>query len=111
MNCGGFCFTYWNPTKLKYDELVDLCAKEEVGNTLQFWQNNDTLARLTRRATKLGLYSTCIYSRATNGIARAMTEELGDRWLGHDFGERYTFSLYQNWDNRGATLDALADST
>ena len=109
MNCGGFCFTYWNPTKLKYDELVDLCAKEEVGNTLQFWQNNDTLARLTRRATKLGLYSTCIYSRATNGIARAMTEELGDRWLGHDFGERYTFSLYQNWDNRGATLDALVD--
>ena len=105
----GFCFSYWSPSKLNYEEVVDLCAKEQVGNTLQFWQSNETLARLTRLATTKGLYSTCIYSRATNGIARAMTEELGARWLGHDFGERYNFSLYQNWDNRGVTLGALTE--
>ena len=105
----GFCFSYWSPSKLNYEEVVDLCVKEKVGNTLQFWQSNETLARLTRLATAKGLYSTCIYSEATNGIACAMTEELGARWLGHDFGERYNFSLYQNWDNRGVSLGALAE--
>ena len=109
MGCGGFCFTYWHPEKLTLDEQVELCAKEQVGNTMQFWQSNEKLLDLTRAAKAKGIYSTCIYSKATNGIARTMTQELGDMWLGHDFGERYNFSLYQNWDNRGATLNALVD--
>ena len=109
MKCGGFCFTYWEPDRLNYDEIIDLCVKEGVGNTLQFWQSNETLLDLARKATKRGLYSTCIYSRAEDGIAAKMTSELGDSWLGHDFGERYNFSLYQNWDGRGASLGALVD--
>lgn len=109
MRMGGFCFTYWHPEKLALDEIVDLCAQEEIGNTLQFWQSNETFAHLARRAAEKGLYATCIYSRATNGIARAVTDDLGPRWLGHDFGERFSFSLYQDWGGRGVTLTALAE--
>lgn len=109
MKLPGFCFTYWEPEKLDCSEIVDLCVKEGVGNTLQFWQSNERLQELCAKANALGLYSTCIYSTATNGIARRITSELGGRWLGYDFGERYSFSLYQNWDNRGVTLGALVD--
>ena len=109
MGCGGFCFTYWHPDKLTVDEEVELCAKEQVGNALQFWQHDKRLLELTRAAKAKGIYSSCIYSRASNETVRAMTAELGDMWLGHDFGERYNFSLYQNWDNRGVTLNALVD--
>lgn len=107
MKTGGFAFTYWEPEKLNYDEIIDLCSKEGVGNTLQFWQNNECLLDLAQKAKKRGLYSTCIYSAATNGIARRLTSELGVFWLGHDFGERYNFSIYKNWDDRGTTLCAL----
>ncbi len=109
MYSGGFCFTYWHPSKLSLEETVDLCAKEKVGNTLQFWQSNETLARLARRATEKGLYSTCIYSQATNGLARTVADGLRDSWLGHDFGERFAFTLYRDWKDRGATLRDLAN--
>ncbi|MBR4893768.1 MAG: hypothetical protein IKZ36_01045, partial [Kiritimatiellae bacterium] len=108
MKMGGFCFTYWEPEKLNYDEIIDLCVKEGVGNTLQFWQHNEKLQALALKAKERGLYSTCIYSSATNGLARKIVSALGDFWLGYDFGERYNFSLYSNWDNRGVTLEALA---
>ena len=109
MKCGGFCFTYWEPEKLNYDEIIDLCVKEGVGNTLQFWQSNVQLLELTRKAKARGLYSTCIYSAATNGLARQIVSGLGDAWIGYDFGERYDFSLYRNWENRGVSLRVLAD--
>ncbi|MBO4708559.1 MAG: hypothetical protein J5727_02125, partial [Kiritimatiellae bacterium] len=105
----GFCFTYWEPEKLDYDEIIDLCVKEGVGNTLQFWQNNENLLNLSQKAKARGLYSTCIYSVATNGIARKIASGLGDAWIGYDFGERYNFSLYQNWEGRGVSLGALVD--
>ena len=109
MYAGGFCFTYWSPEKLNYDEVLDLCVKEGVGNTLQFWQSNRTLLELARKAKELGLYSTCIYSTATNGMAAKISSELGQSWLGHDFGERFSFSLYKDWKDRGVTLSALAE--
>ncbi len=109
MKLPGFAFTYWEPEKLSPQEAVDLCIKEGVGNTLQFWQSNEILLSLAQKAKECSLYSTCIYSTATNGIARRLQTELGDFWLGHDFGERYNFSLYQNWDDRGVSLRALAE--
>ena len=109
MKMGGFCFTYWEPERLSCEEAVDLCAQEGVGNTLQFWQSDEKLLELARKAKSRGLYSTCIYSTATNGLSRTIASELGGYWLGHDFGERYSFSLYQNWDDRGETLRALVD--
>ena len=109
MKAGGFCFTYWEPEKLDCDEIIDLCVKEGVGNTLQFWQSDEQLLDLVQKAKARGLYSTCIYSSATNGLARTITSRLGDFWIGYDFGERYNFSLYQNWDNRGTSLRALAN--
>ena len=105
----GFCFTYWEPDKLDYEEIIDLCAKEQIGNTLQFWQGNEKLLRLSDKAKSLGLYSTVIYASATNGLARKIVQNLGPTWLGYDFGERYNFSLYQNWDDRGVSLRALVD--
>ena len=109
MRGGGFCFTYWSPAKLSLDEIVDLCAKEKVGNLLQFWQHNETLLDLARRAKEKGIYTTCIYSSATNGLARKLTEEQGDRWLGHDFGERFSFCVSDDRSGRGVTLRDLAD--
>ena len=109
MRMGGFCFTYWEPEKLNYDELIDLCVKEGVGNTLQFWQSNECLLDLARKAKSRGLYSTCIYSAATNGLAREITSGLGGSWIGYDFGERFTFSLYTDWGDRGASLRAIAE--
>ena len=108
MKMGGFCFTYWEPEKLDYDELIDLCVKEGVGNTLQFWQNNENLRDLALKAKARGLYSTCIYSSATNGLAREIVSSLGGSWIGYDFGERFTFSLYTDWKDRGVSLRALA---
>ena len=93
MKMGGFCFTYWEPEKLSFDEIIDLCVKEGVGNTLQFWQNDEQLLDLAMKAKSRGLYSTCIYSTATNGLARKITSSLGDFWIGYDFGERYSISL------------------
>ena len=109
LKMGGFCFTYWEPEKLNFDELIDLCVKEGVGNTLQFWQNDEQLFDLARKAKSRGLYSTCIYSTATNGLARKITSSLGDFWIGYDFGERYSISLCRGLDSCGATLRALAD--
>ncbi len=106
---GGFCGTYWQPLQISAREQVELCAKEKVGNLLQFWDHGDELVELTRRATEKGIYSTCIYSRANAEQVAKMRQATGKMWLGHDFGERYSFSLYQNWDDRGATLTALAE--
>ena len=108
MKMGGFCFTYWEPEKLDYDEIIDLCVKEGVGNTLQFWQSGEKLFELTQKAKERGIYSTCIYSTATNGLSKKIVSSLEGLWLGYDFGERYNFSIYKNWDNRGVTLKDLA---
>ena len=109
MLCGGFCFTYWEPDKLDYDGIVDLCAKEGVGNTLQFWQSGETLLDLARKAKARGLFTTCIYSGAKKDVISRLRKALGGTWIGYDFGERYNFSLYTNWDGRGASLRALVD--
>lgn len=106
---GGFCFTYWEPGTLTPEEAVDLCAREGVGNTLQFWQNGERLRNLTERAMSKGLYSMCIYSTATNPLPAEIRRNLGDRWLGYDFGERYTFAVQTDYGNRGATLGDLVD--
>lgn len=108
MTGGGFCFTTWTPTKMTPEEVVDQCAREGVGNCLQFWQSNERLLDLCRKAKGAGLYSTCIYSQAKDGIARKIVEELGPKWLGYDFGERFVFGLYSNWEDRGVTLSDLA---
>ena len=109
LKMGGFCFTYWEPEKLDYDEIIDLCVKEGVGNTLQFWQNDGQLLDLARKAKARGLYSTCIYSSGSNGVAAKVSSELGEKWIGYDFGERFSFTLYTDWKDRGVTLRALAD--
>ena len=106
---GGFCFTYWSPKKLSLQETVDLCAKEKVGNLLQFWQSGDTLLDLTRRAKEKGIYTTCIYSWAPDDMVRRLTSEQGDRWLGYDFGELFSFGVTVDFSGRGTTLDDLAD--
>ena len=107
MICGGFCFTYWEPGTLDPTGAVELCARERVGNFLQFWQNGEELRDLCRLAKERGLASTCIYSKATNGLARAIAEEQGASWLGYDFGERFNFAL-DDWGARGGTLGSIA---
>ncbi|MGN0832827.1 MAG: hypothetical protein ACI4RD_04165 [Kiritimatiellia bacterium] len=108
MKSGGFCFTRWDVDQLSLDEIVALCDREQVGNTLQFWQDAKDVLRLGALAKRRGIYSTCIYSSGAPEDVSRLVPELGEHWLGYDFGERYNFSIYQNWDGRGASLRDLA---
>ena len=54
MLTGGFCFTYWEPGTLDPTGAVELCVKEQVGNTLQFWRSNEILRDLCRLAKEKG---------------------------------------------------------
>ncbi len=106
----GFCFTYWVPPTPTYDQVVDLCVKEGVGNTLQFWQSNELLVENVRKAKERGLYTMCIYSQASNGVPARVQGMKGPRFLGYDFGERFEFGIWDDWTGRGATLSALASN-
>ena len=108
MLCGGFCFTYWEPGTLDPTGAVRLAAEEGFCNALQFWTNNERLRDLCRLAKENGIYSTCLASRATNGLARAIVEELGPAWIGYDFGERFSFALHDRGE-RGGTLSSVAE--
>ena len=110
MLMGGFCFTYWAPPTPTYDQVLEMCMNEGIGNTLQFWQSNDLLLDLARKAKAKGIYATCIYSDATNDIPKRVMSELGQSWIGYDFGERFVFGLYDDWTGRGKTLTALAEN-
>lgn len=105
----GFCFTSWSPDRLDYDETFELCLKEGVGNTLQFWSSGPKVLELLQKAKEKGLYTTCIYSTAPESEIRPAVDGLGANWLGYDFGERFSFSIYEDWENRGVTLGALVE--
>ena len=108
MNNGGFCFTTWAVDRLKLDEIVELCDKEQVGNTLQFWLGAKDILEFGAKAKSLGIYSTCIYSSGKPEETARLIPELGDHWLGYDFGERYSFAITQDFGDRGASLRDLA---
>lgn len=118
LNSTGFCYTYWVPDHPTFDEIFDLCLREKVGNTLQFWQGGKEGVELGRKAYKNGLYSTYIYGEPgeTAADTKAMVRKLGSHYLGYDFGERFTFSLYtsnketeEEAAGRGATLRSICD--
>ena len=109
LNCSGFCFTYWAPEQARIGDVVRLCKEEGVGNTLQFWQHNEEMLSLAKEARDAGIYVTLLYSSAPPEISKRLIPELGKWYLGYDFGERYTFSLYKEWEDRGASLRSLAD--
>lgn len=90
--CSGKAFTYWSPDYPSASETIDLCLKDNQGNTLQFWQNNAELLELARAAVAKGLYVMFLYSSAPEEVSRHF-RELGDHYLGYDFGERFTFRL------------------
>ena len=108
MLCGGFCFTYWEPGTLDPTGCVRLAAEEGFCNTLQFWARAEALRGLCLLARENGLYSTCMGGRSTNGFARALAAELGPSWLGHDFGERFSFEM-EDLGDRGGTLTSVAE--
>ncbi len=90
--CSGKAFTYWSPDYPSARETVGLCAEGNQGNTLQFWQNNEELLELAKSAVAKGLYVMFLYSSASPEISKRF-QELGDHYLGYDFGERYSFRL------------------
>ena len=109
LNCTGFCFTYWAPYQTNINDVVRLCKEGGVGNTLQFWQSEELLMKLAKEAKAAGIYTTCLYSHADPKISKKLIPELGDFYLGYDFGERYNFSLYQDWGDRGPSLRTLVN--
>ena len=104
--CPGLCFTYWVPDRPSASNVVDLCAKEECGNCLQFW--GGMLSQCGRYAASKGLYITTLCGWAPAGGPKAFIEELGDQWIGYDFGERFNFALGKDWGD-GCTLQMIAD--
>ena len=88
----GQAFTYWSPDYPTAAETVDLCVGAAQGNTLQFWQGGEELLALAKAAVARGLYVTCIYSSAPDEVA-AQFRQFGDRYLGYDFGERFSMSV------------------
>lgn len=109
LNCSGFCFTYWSPNSSKIEDVVRLCKENEIGNTLQFWQGGELMLKLCKEAKEAGIYSTCLYSSADESVSQRLVPELGESYLGYDFGERYNFSIYQDWGDRGPSLRTLVD--
>ena len=109
MRGGGFCFTYWSPALLSLEEIVDLCAKEKVGNTLQFWQHGAPMLELAKRAKEKGLYTTLIYSTAPKDVSKRILPELGSSYIGYDFGERYNFALTDRWGD-ATTLGKVSEA-
>lgn len=107
----GLCFTYWRPSKPQPEETPRLCAEERTGNTLQFWFNLAN-SKLVESATKEGLYSTAIYGTAKADEVKKLRAAAGDKWLGLDYGERFTFRMEDEDKDksRGAkNLKSLAD--
>ncbi len=105
--CSGYCFTYWAPKHPTYDETIDICAKERVGNLLQFWQGGNFGIELARKARAKGIASVFLYGQpgATPEDTRKFVSEFGDDYLGFDFGERFSFALYDvNDDDGNSTL-------
>lgn len=93
LNGTGFCFTYWAPEGPEMNKIVPLAKEHRTGNTLQFWQHGEELFKLAMQAKKAGLYTVCLYSSAPPEISKRLIPELGDWYLGYDFGERYNFAL------------------
>ncbi len=113
LNCSGKAFTYWSPDGPSARETVDLCVEANQGNILQFWQNGEYLLELFQAAIDKGLYVMCLYSAAPPEIS-ARFKEFGDRYLGYDFGERYSFRLEgidgtEKDEKKKATLRDLAE--
>lgn len=110
----GLAFTYWSPDYPTAAETVDLCVKDNQGNTLQFWQHDEKLLAMAQDAVAKGLYVTFLYSKASPEVS-ARFKELGANYIGYDFGERYSFSvthkdpLYEK-NPAEVTLKDLADN-
>lgn len=93
--CSGKAFTYWAPDFPTAKDTIELVCEANQGNTLQFWQHNQELLDLAKAAAEKGIYSMCIYSSAPPEIS-AQFKNLGGFFIGYDFGERYTFTLYES---------------
>ncbi len=97
--CGGRCFSYWcSPDAPPYDGIVDLCLKENQGNLLQFWAKHDTLWKVMQEARDAGLYSVAFYADADVETSKKF-KTLGKSYLGYDFGERFSMSIYSGSTN------------
>jgi len=112
--CSGKAFTYWAPDYPSAAESVNLIVKDNQGNTAQLWQSGEKLLELAKSATGQGLYVTFLYSNAPAEIS-AQFQAFGHQYLGYDFGERYTFGIYDQdlpagKELKDVTLKDMADS-
>ena len=105
----GANFTKWHPNGPRIRDIVDLCVRDRVGNTLQFWwRDGEEVLELARAAAAAGLYATFIYCDAPSEVAGRLIPELGERYLGYDYGEHFSPSCYRKSDIEGMTLRELA---
>ena len=113
----GYCFTYWEPKHPTFDETIELCAKEQVGNTLQFWRGGNQGIELAKKARTKGITSVFLYGKPgdTNADTQKFVAEMGEDYLGYDFGERFSFNVNDSSkvaaDGKAGvtTLQTLAD--
>ncbi len=109
----GANFTKWHPNGPRIREIIDLCKRDGVGNTLQFWWRTDEeVLELAKAAAEAGLYVTFIYCDARPEIAGRLIPEIGGLYLGYDYGEHFSRSLYDSEKDsceHPPTLRVLAD--
>ena len=108
LKMSGFCFTYWEPEGPHLAEEIDLTLKEGVGNTMQWWASGAGLVSFAQKAAAKGLYSTCLGATATKEEI-AELRKLGLKWLGYDFGERYSFNFFHEIADPNPDLQTIAD--
>ncbi len=109
----GLCYTghahcRWVGSHPTPTEEISLTVSENLGNTLQFWQNHDYLYELAAKAKEQGVFSLNIYAEQDPEVAKKLTA-LGNFWLGYDTGEIFHWSEDDCKGIENPTLKDVAD--
>ena len=73
MKMGGFCFTYWEPDKLDYDGIIDLCAKRTRASSPGSGRHSAAPGSATTSASATTSRSTRTGTTAARRSARSRT--------------------------------------
>ena len=88
---------------------IEMTKKYNQGNIIQFWQTGELLYKLSAEAARQGLYAMNIYAPDNPPVAQKLCG-LGDRWIGYDTGEIFSFRGDDVKDLKNPTLKDVTDA-